>query len=129
LPQSIPNRTDCARFSIPGLCLQDVTITEGPGTNERQLEQLWARVLPALAPQLRRLAMAFEGYGPRGPPDEEQVRRSSYTVMYSTILMYRGRVHCAASPSKGAGTAARPMRSRFGELSTLEPQLPPPSVS
>jgi hypothetical protein len=49
-------------YLLAHLKVDDVTITEGPKTDEQGLEGLWSHVLPACAPQLQRLAMSFEGY-------------------------------------------------------------------
>ncbi|KAG5178858.1 hypothetical protein JKP88DRAFT_264462 [Tribonema minus] len=61
-------------FLLARLPLLDVTITPGVANDEDALGELWERVLPACAPQLRRFALAFEGYQPP-PPQGDQLRR------------------------------------------------------
>jgi hypothetical protein len=49
-------------YLLAKLPIDDVTITPGSSTDEQVLEELWEDVLPLCAPNLRRLAIAFENF-------------------------------------------------------------------
>jgi hypothetical protein len=53
-------------YLLAKLPIDDVTITPGSSTDEQVLEELWEDVLPLCAPNLRRLALAFENFATPG---------------------------------------------------------------
>ncbi len=49
-------------YLLAHLNVEGITLTEGARTDEIALDTLWRRILPFCAPQLKRLALAYEGY-------------------------------------------------------------------